>query len=334
MGLNKFQKERTLDFILGQAKTEGIPDMELLETGLHNALSDSEGAVREMCSHILSAGGKRIRPKLLLNSGYIFSARTADLMDAAIAAELIHMASLVHDDIIDKSSMRRHKPSINSLWGNTYAVLCGDYLFAKAFGIMATRKLTGCINHMVEGIQNMCHGEIILARERFNFSISLNTYYKSIAQKTAIFLSCCCKAGASVAGASERHMKLLGEYGLNLGFAFQIIDDILDFTGHAEVMGKARHSDLRQGNITLPVILLLQDRQYGDMAKEAVEKNPVELVIEPLIKMVNESGVISQSFDAAKVFIDRAKQCLRHVPQSEHTYFLNELTDKLLVRTS
>ena len=226
--LNIAYKQNDTGFQSVKFDAEQIPGIEAIEIELYNSLSGSQGTMREMCSHILNAGGKRIRPLLVLHSGLGFGTMSNHLVKAAVAAELIHMASLVHDDIIDNSSLRRSRPSINKIWGNQFAVLCGDYLFSKAFGIMSSNRLMRSMDLMVEAIQNMCEGEIVQAGERFNPLISQERYYEIIGMKTAIFLSCCCKSGAAISGATKLQVHMMGEYGLHLGYAFQIIDDILD----------------------------------------------------------------------------------------------------------
>jgi len=150
--------------------------MDRIEAELYNVLSDSRGAIRDMCFHMLTSGGKRIRPVLVFYGGLMFSGPTDELVYAAVAAELIHMASLVHDDIIDNSFLRRGRPSLNKIWGNHFAVLCGDYLFAKAFEIMARKKLIKCMDYMVEAIENMCQGEIIKAESRFKTDAGIDDY--------------------------------------------------------------------------------------------------------------------------------------------------------------
>ena len=315
--------------------TRTIPDVEIIERRLYDVLADSKGAVRKMCSHILSAGGKRIRPLLTLYSGLVFSELTEELINAAVAAELIHMASLVHDDIIDDSSLRRGKPSVNELWGNHFAVLCGDYLFAKAFGILSGNRLIGSMDLMVDAIQNMCQGEILQAGDRFSNEISMEAYYERISKKTAIFLQCCCKSGAAVAGACEVHTEIIGEYGLNIGIAFQVIDDILDFCGDADTMGKPKNGDLCQGNITLPIILLMEDEKQGEWIREAICKKEFTVSdIDSIVAMLKESSAISRAFCIAKSHIDKAVQCLDMLPQTPYTALLYDIAFMLQARTN
>lgn len=307
-----------------------IPILEDIEIELYNTLADSKGAIREMCSHILSAGGKRIRPLLVYYSGRIFEGAPEELVKAAVAAELIHMASLVHDDIIDNSDLRRSRPSVNKIWGNHFAVLCGDYLFAKAFGILAGSRLTKSMDYMVHAIQNMCHGEILQASDRFNGEVSLTSYYERIAMKTGIFIECCCKSGAVIAGAGDMQLQMVGEYGLNLGLAFQIIDDILDFCGEVEVMGKPRCEDLMQGSITLPVLLLMGDKNYEGPVKEMIQGRLVtEQAADHITALLHETGTIRQAFEIASSHIEKAKHCLGFLPQTENAAFLYDLADML-----
>ena len=302
----------------------------LIETGLEKVLSSTEGTICDMCSHMIKAGGKRIRPLLVLYSGLAFSGLSDELVNASIAAELIHMASLTHDDIIDNSDFRRSKPSVNRLWGNHFSVLCGDYLFAKALGILSGDRLLKSLDLMIEAIENMCTGEIIQAENKFKPDMDIDTYYKQIAGKTAVFFQCCCKSGASIGCTDEHHIKTLGEYGLNIGLAFQIIDDLLDFCGNARTMGKPVGEDLRQGVITLPIIILLNDNKYGQPVRELINKRRFETQdMEMVNSMLIESGAIDEAFEIAGSHIDKARKSLQILPQSEYTGFLYNLPDML-----
>lgn len=320
-------------FLSMKFSTSGIPEIELIDNGLSKAISDSTGAIRTMCSHIMNAGGKRIRPLLVLYSGMMFAELNDRLVTAAVAAELIHMASLVHDDIIDNSPLRRSKPSVNKVWGNHFAVLCGDYLFAKAFGILSGSRMNRSMDYMVAAIQSMCSGEIMQASERFNNAADISRYYELIAKKTGIFLECCCKSGAAISGADEGQIAAVGEYGLNLGYAFQIVDDILDFCGDVTAMGKPRGEDLRQGNITIPVILLLKHREYGEWCKSIIlKKEYTANDIEDITSALKESGIVEECFCTARSHIDKAKEKLQLMPQSRYTTLLHNMADMLQAR--
>lgn len=313
--------------------TTEIPDARTIETELARILEDSEGPLREMCSHILNAGGKRIRPLLVLYSGLIFSGPSRELMLAALSAELIHMASLVHDDIIDRSALRKGRPSVNQVWGNHMAVLCGDYLFSRAFGILSSHRLIRSMDYMVEAISNMCHGEILQASARFSCETDTKRYYDCISRKTAIFLACCCKSGAAAAGASDIHIQILGEYGRNLGFAFQIIDDLLDLCGNSEVMGKPGNEDLTQGILTLPVLLLMEVPAIGEQIRERLQKGALEPEeVEGINRLVCSSDVVERSYRIAQGHIEKAEQCLNLLPESRNTELLRGLAGLLQSR--
>ncbi|MCX8130783.1 MAG: polyprenyl synthetase family protein [Clostridia bacterium] len=324
------QQNHALSLEGSRFDTESIEYIEIVERELFSILSDSKGPIREMCHHIMKAGGKRIRPLLVLRSGLAFSQQSDELIYAAAAAELIHMASLVHDDIIDESPLRRNKPSINQVWGNHYAVLCGDYLFAKAFGILSSNRLMRSMDYMVRAIESMCQGEILQAGDRFNSNVSMKSYYERISKKTAIFLECCCRSGASVAGTDSSGSKIIGEYGLNIGLAFQIIDDILDFCGDENIMGKPKGEDLRQGIITMPMIFLQRDNKYRMWISQLMRNKKItDKEINEICFELNRTGCIKECFKVAEAHINKAKYCIRCIPGNEHTDFLNNLADVL-----
>lgn len=309
------------------------PELDAIEAEIHHSLSDSEGTIGEMCSHLVNSGGKRLRPLLVLYCGLVFSIPSKKLEKAAVAAELIHMATLAHDDIIDDSRMRRGKPTINQLWGNTSSVLCGDYLFARAFGILSENRLYQSLALMVEAIDSMCSGEILQAENRFKNTMSLEMYFEQITKKTARFLECCCKSGASIGGANDIQREAMGNYGLNLGLAFQIIDDVLDYCGNEAIMGKPGGEDLRQGIVTLPVILLQNSDKYGLVANEIINKKLfTERDYAVLRDLLVTTGCIEQSRSIALSFIDKAITCLEPLPDTPYRDALIHLAEMLRFR--
>lgn len=302
----------------------------LIECELEKILGMEQRGLGEMASHLLTAGGKRLRPLLVLNCGLLFDGPLSELLTAAAATELIHMASLIHDDIIDGASMRRNRPSVNQLWGNHRAVLIGNYLFAKAVGILSNKRLIGCLDRMSESIQNMVLGEIHQANDSFNFETTITDYYDRIAKKTAIFIKNCCESGASIAGATPTQVGRLGEYGLQIGIAFQIVDDILDFTGDPGTMGKPKWEDLINGNMTLPLILLLQDSEYAAQLRRSLkEKEAGETFYAEVTGILNQSGVIARSYQIARTHIEKAKEVFDSLPRSPRLNFLAGLADQV-----
>lgn len=320
-----------IDYLKVNFNSKTIPEIDLIELELINALSDSRGKIREMCTRVLNAGGKRIRPLLTMYSGLVFSPINKEMIKGAVSVELIHMASLVHDDIIDNSNLRRNKPSINSSWGNHFAVLCGDYLFAKAFGTLSKLNNSRGMDLMVKSIQHMCHGEILQADNKYNLDMDIDTYYDIISKKTGVLIENSCKMGAVISDCDQQHEEALGGYGLNLGLAFQIIDDILDICGESDNMGKPKFEDISQGNTTLPIIVLLKNKKYREVVKNILKKKED---LNTISLMLTDLNIINTCFEIAAGHIKKAQSYLSVLPQSEYTKKLYNLADLLMVRAN
>lgn len=310
------------------------PDISLIERELERIISGSEGIIQEMCRYLFQAGGKRIRPLMALYSGLIFTKISPELVRAAAAVEMIHMASLVHDDIIDEADQRRNRPALHTIWGYKYALLCGDYLFTKAFEILSENcKMGSGVHFMARAIQQMCRGELLQAGNRFDCGINMERYYQLIIQKTALFLQYICQTGAIIGGASPEQEQLLGDFGLHLGIAFQIKDDIMDFCGDATVMGKPEWEDLRQGHLTLPVILVLNHPQYGERLKDIIiQKDFSEPVLKKINNIMMETGSLNKAYQIATLHIQWAKDRLTKLPKSRYVQFMEALANKVLIR--
>ena len=309
-----------------------LPGMNEVEEKLYSAISDSHGYTYEICSQLITAGGKRIRPLLVLSSAQCFGPLNSDVINSAVACELVHMASLVHDDIIDQSTLRRNRPSIHVQYGNQASVLVGDYLFAKAFEILSTNKLFECLNLVVEAIGEMCDGEIAQARNRYNLNQTAREYYKRIYEKTGILMAACCQAGALTGGASLNSIKSLQSYGEYIGYAFQIIDDIMDFTGDTKVLGKPVGSDLREGNITLPIIKLVEQKKYKDLIGDFLRGEITDDIYTIVLRELHDNFAIEQSYREAENCIQKAKDALCLLEESEYKSILMTMASKILNR--
>lgn len=310
-------------------------EMLLVESKLQEVLGKAEGIIKNTCLNLLNSGGKRIRPLLTVTSGMCFNRLNNNMIDAAVATELIHMASLIHDDIIDNSSTRRNRPTVNSLMGNNAAVLTGDFIFAEAFNILAASQLLPCMNFLVKAIKEMCDGEVNQAAEQFNPAVTINSYFIRIAKKTGYLLSACCKSGAIAAGANNEEIHIMGEYGLHLGYAFQIIDDILDFTGSEHVTGKPVGVDIAGGNITLPIILLMEDAFYSEWIKNILQNHHVTANdLDNICKALIKTNSLTRAYNIADQCIDKAKSFLCPVPASKYKTDLLNLADKIRIRQS
>lgn len=305
-----------------------LPELETVEKQLEEIINETQGPAGEICSYMLKAGGKRLRPTLVLLSARCF-ADTAppQAVTAAVAAELIHLASLIHDDIIDNAGSRHSKPSVNSRWGNKIAVLAGDNLFAKAFGLLSKSKLYNVLELMVEAIEDMCSGEIEQALDSFNAEQKEENYYRTISKKTGKLIAVCCQSGSLSSQAGEEHSLALREYGMNLGYAFQIADDILDFTGKVNVLGKPTGLDLAQGTLTLPMLNLLKNSRYSAWVKKVLQdKQFNETTRQAVVDALLESGALEEAKAVALAFSQSARSCLCKVPANIYRDTLEQLT--------
>jgi len=312
-----------------------FPELLFVEDKLHVLLSKADGLIQQTCVGLLQSGGKRIRPLLTLYSGMCFAPLNPPMIQAAVASELIHMASLIHDDVIDKSATRRGKPTVNSLYGDHAAILTGDYLFAEAFNILSTQQLLSSMTYLVEAIQAMCEGEVNQANEQFSSSVSLDHYFQRITKKTSKLLAACCQSGTFLAGASSEELTHMREYGLNIGYAYQITDDLLDISGDADSLGKPVGADLLNGNITLPFLYLMENPIYGSWLLEIMETRKVTRQgIQSIKEALISSGCIDQAYATATNCICNAKDSLDKIPRSPYRTTLVDLAESILLRTT
>jgi heptaprenyl diphosphate synthase len=312
-----------------------FPELLFVEDQLQVVLSKADGLIQQTCLNLLQSGGKRIRPLLTLYSGLCFAPLNPLLIQAAVAAELIHMASLIHDDVIDESATRRGKPTVNSLHGDHAAILTGDYLFAEAFNILTKHQLLDSMKYLVEAIQAMCAGEVNQAGEQFSISVDKQDYFNRIAKKTGVLLAACCQSGAVLAGALSEELTLMRDYGLNIGYAYQITDDILDISGNTESLGKPVGADLINGNITLPILYLLDNPSYGNWLRETMKTHKISRqAFQSIKEALICSGCLEQAYATATQCICKAKASLDKIPGSLYKSTLLHLADSILQRTN
>lgn len=312
---------------------DAIPGMTDVERKLRSIIDEAEGTVKDMCLALLNSGGKRLRPLMVILSGLCFSDISPDIINSAVAAEFVHMASLIHDDVIDKSDFRRGKETVNSLYGDHPAVLAGDFLFAKAFAILSGQRLIRSMEYIVDAIVQMCSGEINQMNNCFNTNTGIEDYFKRISKKTGILISSCCRAGAAAAGADEKSLNIMSTYGMNIGYAFQIIDDILDFKGDSTILGKPTGKDLLNGNITLPLIFLLNDEYYGSHIRKIVKSGIItEDVFAYINRLLDATGAVERSYCTAESCINKAKACIKGIPDTVYKSCLVQIADKILKR--
>jgi geranylgeranyl pyrophosphate synthase len=290
----------------------------------------------EMLKHILE-GGKGIRPALNLLSGKFYKYNLDLLLPMATAVELMHTATLVHDDAIDKSAVRRGRATVNEVWGEERAVLLGDFVFARAGEFAADTGNLRVIKLFSHTLQTISSGEIVQINDAFRLEQTREHYLGRIAGKTASLFSLATISGAILSEAPEDSVKILKDYGFNLGVAFQIVDDILDFVGTEEEMGKPIGSDLSQGTLTLPAMLLLEQYPDDNPVKELF-RNPdmpeddKRANIRRAIGMVEHSSIVKQCYQFASEYCAKACRDLGKLPDKPSRQALRDLADLVISR--
>src|SRR5579883_2134464 len=234
------------------------PDLEQVDLTFKERATSGLDILNSASMHALGSPGKRLRTALTLLSSKLKNYQLQKLLFLSVAFEMLHLATLIHDDIVDKATTRRGNPTVNALWGDQVAILLGDYYFAKTAGLIADIEDPRIDHLFSDTVATVCEGTILELMTAGQANLSLQHYYEKISRKTACLIAACCKGGAIISGASEKEVDLLYSYGLNLGIAFQIIDDILDYTEDQSTIGKPAGNDLRQGMVTLPLIYALQ----------------------------------------------------------------------------
>jgi len=313
---------------------QSLPGLAQVEVRLKE-LSQGNDRLTSQFSAAVTDGGKRLRPALVLLCGAFYRAKQDQLIDLATAVELIHTASLVHDDIVDHAATRRGKPTLSASWGEHRAVLYGDFLFARAFSLLSKHGLTGTLGNLTEAISLMCEGEIEQSALLFNCDVTEADYFSYIHKKTAYFLSACCLAGTEASGMPTAEKRLLAGFGLQLGYAFQLTDDLLDISGNAAGIGKPVMQDLKEGYLTLPLIKLLRDRQHGCTVKRFITEKDFSVANLQYIRgALEQCGILAETNRKAGLLLERAKQNLKKLPFKPPRLLLTRLADYVARRTS
>ncbi|MGD1860608.1 MAG: solanesyl diphosphate synthase [Leptolyngbyaceae cyanobacterium] len=308
-------------------------DLQVLVENLKNLVGAKHPILYAAAEHLFGAGGKRIRPAIVLLLARAVSAGDDILPQhrrLAEITEMIHTASLVHDDVVDESDVRRGVPTVHSSFGNRIAVLAGDFLFAQSSWYLANLDNLAVVKLLSQVIMDLAEGEIQQGLNRFDTDLTLTSYLDKSYYKTASLIANSAKSVGVLSDLSDHQIENLYAYGRNLGLAFQIVDDILDFTGSSEVLGKPAGSDLRSGNLTAPVLFALEEQPYlrGLIEREFSEAGDFEQALE----LVHRSNGISKSRELASQHVQQAITSLGDLPLSEAQKALFELGDYVLRR--
>ena len=286
----------------------------------------------DLLSYALKGGGKRLRPALAILSASFYDYDLERLMPMTLAVELMHLATLVHDDTIDNSFVRWGRPTVNKVWGMEKAVLLGDYLFAKAGDLTASTENLRVIKLLPQTLMIITNGELAQAASAFQLKQSREQYFFRISSKTAALFVMATESGAVLSKAHEKSVKILHDYGFYLGHAFQIIDDILDFIGTEEEMGKPVGSDLAQGTVTLPTLMLMEKYPLDNPVKRLFEGGDKKENLRQTIEMVRNSTIIPECFDVASDYCAKACRNLKNLPEKEARGMLTNLANFIVTR--
>ncbi len=311
-------------------------DTSLVEVELERmARQADDPKLTEVFLHLFKSGGKRIRPALVLLAAQWGTYERDRAVRMAAAMEMIHAASLVHDDIIDEASIRRGRKTANELWGTKVAVLSGDYLFAAAARAVASINHVGVMDATAGTIMALCAGEISQSARAFQWHMQREQYYRYIQQKTASLTSLCCTVGATVSGASPFEVETLTNVGAKLGMAFQIVDDVLDFIADEHDLGKPVGLDISQGMITLPMIDVLATPEGRVLNGKLVDgQEPTAETVRLLVAAIRKSGVIDASYTSARQYLREAQDLIQRLGNSDAATLLHHLSDYAVTRTS
>ena len=276
-------------------------------------------AITDIGEYLRAGGGKRIRPALLLLSAKLFGYTGRGAIQLGAVVEIIHTATLVHDDIIDEAEIRRGRPAANTQWGNSMCVLAGDWLYMQAFKVAVQERNFRVLDALIDLTQQMVEGEL-LQIEKLGKCISLDEHLDLIQRKTACLFSVCMQLGAILANATPEEEKRVAEYGRNLGMAFQIVDDVLDLTASEEILGKPVASDLREGKVTMAVVHALE-------RASAAERARVETVLHErafngvgyaqILERLQRYGSLEAAMERAQEYSEAARQAICNFPDSE-----------------
>lgn len=282
--------------------------------------------VQDASTHLIKAGGKRLRPALVLVTSRAGENGRIETDLAAAAVELLHLASLYHDDVIDETKIRRGAPSVHSKWGNEVAILAGDFLFASG-SLLGARAGAEVPEILARALADVCEGQIAETERVGDPSRSASQYVETIRRKTAALFRAACELGATTSGADDDVRTRLASFGENLGLAFQMVDDLLDFVGDPRVTGKTPGTDLREGVFTLPVLIASQrDPSF------AAELEPGRRELGRVLPLLESTGALDATFDQARFYVDQAGDALSQLPDSEWRSVLATISEGVLAQ--
>ena len=310
-------------------------DLKRVEEEIEVESAGSVAAVGAISSHMYAAGGKRLRPTLLLLSARLLGDVSPEAIRLAAVMEMVHTATLIHDDVIDMADKRRGRPSANAIWGNQVSVLAGDWLYMQAFQIALKMRHFEILDILHQLTQMMVEGELLQLERIGKHDITEADYMELVDRKTATLFSTCTRLGALIAKAPAGVVMQMGEFGWNLGMAFQLTDDILDFTSRETILGKPVGNDLQEGKVTLPLIYALADANREDArAVETVIKdgNYDRVPFSRILRVIEQHRGVERAFERAHTFSVRAREIMAGFADTPYRRALLTVTDLVTER--
>jgi geranylgeranyl pyrophosphate synthase len=311
-------------------------DVELVDRTFQERATSGLEILNSAAAHVLSSPGKRLRTALTLLSGKMIEYRFDKLLPLSVAFEMVHLSTLIHDDVIDSARTRHGIPTVNARYGDHVAILLGDYFFAKTAGLIADVQDFRIDRLFSETVASVCEGSIIELTSARRLDLSVDAYLERISRKTACLIAACCKGGATVGNGTDAQIALLHQYGQSLGMAFQIVDDVLDYAGTEATTGKPVGNDLAQGLVTLPLIYALQADANGkaDYVARLIER-PDERRgdVAEVVSWVNQGHGVESALDLARHYATRARATLTEFAASPIRDVLEQLVDFVLARS-
>ncbi|HWZ31268.1 MAG TPA: polyprenyl synthetase family protein [Bryobacteraceae bacterium] len=305
-------------------------DLDQVEREIGLEAVASVDAVTYIGQYLQSGGGKRLRPILVLLCGKLFGESNPALVRMAAVVEMIHTATLVHDDVIDMAKTRRGRPSINVVWGNHTSVLAGDWLYMQAFQVALRERNFPVLDLLIELTQRMVEGELLQLERIGKIGVTEADYMELIDRKTASLFSACARLGAIANGAGDAAESKLGEYAWNLGIAFQLIDDVLDFTSREKILGKPVGNDLREGKVTLPLIYALESAEPEErrlIETVLADGNYDQVPFGKILHILHRYRGVERAQERALAFTEKARAIIGDFPNSAYQRALLAVTD-------
>lgn len=310
-------------------------EMPEVDAVIQHRLSSDVALINQISHYIVSAGGKRIRPMLVLLFARSLGFEGPERFELAATVEFIHTATLLHDDVVDESDLRRGRQTANAMFGNAASVLVGDFLYSRAFQMMVSVNRMRVLDILADATNVIAEGEVLQLLNMHDPDIQVEDYLKVIRFKTAKLFEASARLGAVLANASPVVEEACAGYGRALGTAFQLVDDLLDYEGATSLLGKNVGDDLREGKPTLPLLVAMErgSAQERVLIRSAIEHGEVDRLSE-IVEIVKRTGALATTREAARAESVKARECLSHIPMSQHREALLDLCVRSAERSS